>query len=121
MSEFSKANFLRIYFINLVLGVPLIVLFAWPYYYAAKLVGMLEAFRYLGAFIFALPFMMTILHGHVTMALGSVHREYYYQWLMRHPFTYGIFFSRLEISTRFRLILLIVSLLFLPVGYLLSF
>lgn len=121
MSEFSKSNFLRIYFINLMLAIPLIVLFAWPYYYAAKLVGMMEFLRYLGAFIFSLPFMMTILHGHVTMALGSGHRDMYYQWLMEHPFSYGLFFSRLEVSTRFRLILMIVSLIFLPVGYLLSF
>lgn len=121
MSEFSTKNFKRIYFINLILGGPLLVLFAWPYYYAAKLVGMLETFRYIGAFIFALPFMMTILHGHVTMALGSAHRNRYYQWLLDHPYTYGLLFSRWEVSTRFRLILLIVSLLFLPVGYLLSF
>ena len=120
MSEFSKSNFQRIYFINLLLGVPLIVLFAWPYYYAAKLIGLMEVFRYLGAFMFSLPFMMTILHGHVTMALGSAHRNHYYQWLMDHPVSYGILFSRLEVSTRFRLILLIISLLFLPVGYLLG-
>ena len=92
MSEFSKSNFQRIYFINLLLGIPLIVLFAWPYYYAAKLIGLMEALRYLGAFLFSLPFMMTILHGHVTMALGSVHRDHYYQWLTGNHYTYGLLF-----------------------------
>ena len=121
MSEFSKSNFQRIYFINLLLGIPLIVLFAWPYYYAAKLIGLMEALRYLGAFLFSLPFMMTILHGHVTMALGSVHRDHYYQWLTGNHYTYGLLFWEFMTSTRFRLILLVVSLLFLPVGYLLSF
>ena len=120
MSELSDSNFKRISFINWILSVPLMVLFAWPYYYAAKLVGMQESFRYLGAFLFALPFMMTILHGHVTMALGSSHRENYYKWLIDHPYSFGLFFSRFEVSTRFRLILLIISLIFLPVGYVLG-
>lgn len=99
----------------------MIVLFAWPYYYAAKLTGMQEAFRYIGAFLFSIPFMITIIHGHVTMALGSLHRNHYYQWLHEHPFTYGLFYNELLISTRFRLIVLIISLFFLPIGYLLSF
>ena len=121
MSELSHSNFVRICLINWILSVPMIVLFAWPYYYASKLVGMIEAFRYLGAFMFALPFMITILHGHVTMALGSAHRDHYYNWLIKHPYTYGLFFNKMLPKTRFRLILLIVSLIFLPVGYLLSF
>lgn len=120
MSELSPSNFKRISLINWVLSVPLIVLFAWPYYYAAKLIGIGEAFRYLGAFIFSLPFTLTIIHGHVTMALGAFHRLSYYHWLTDHPFSFGLFYSDLLISTRFRLILLIVSLIFLPVGYLIS-
>ena len=71
--------------------------------------------------MFALPFTITIIHGHVTMALGSVHRSHYYDWLVIHSYTYGLFFSRMVVKTRFRLILLILSLIFLPVGYLLSF
>jgi hypothetical protein len=121
MSELSDSNFKRISLINWVLSIPLIVLFSWPYYYAAKLIGMQEGFRFMTSFIFSLPFTMTILHGHVTMALGSAHRELYYQWLIDHPYTYGLFFSRIEVSTRFRLILLIVSLIILPLSYLLSF
>ena len=121
MSELSESNYKRISMINWVLSIPLIVLFAWPYYYASKLLGMEETFRYIGAFLFAMPFMMTIVHGHVTMALGSAHRHLFYDWLVEHPFTWGIFFIKLETSTRFRLILLLVSLIFLPVGYLLSF
>ena len=121
MSEFSHSNFVRISLINWVLSVPLIVLFAWPYYYAAKLVSMTEILRYLGALMFALPFMITIIHGHVTMALGSPHRDHYYEWLNERPYTFGLFFNKLLVKTRFRLILLIISLIFLPVGYLLSF
>ena len=121
MSELSDSNFKRISLINWILTIPMIVLFSWPYYYAAKLVGMEESFRYIGAFMFSLPFMFTIMHGHVTMALGSVHREHYYRWLEEHTFSYGILFTPTFVKTRFRPIFLIVSLIFLPVGYLLSF
>ncbi|MFN1835852.1 hypothetical protein AB2B38_011375 [Balneola sp. MJW-20] len=120
MSEFSKENFLRINLINWALTVPMIVLFSWPYYYAAGMLGMQESLRFVGSFIFAIPFMITILHGHVTMALGLAHRDHYYQWLVDHPYSYGLFFSRLEISTRFRLILLITSLLLLPFDYIIN-
>ena len=120
MSELSHSNYIRISLINWILSVPMIVLFAWPYYYAAKLIGLSEAVRYIGAFVFSIPFMITIIHGHVTMALGSIHRIHYYDWLNDNPYTYGIFYNEMIISTRFRLILLIVSLIFLPVGYLLS-
>lgn len=121
MSELNESNYKRISFINWILAVPLIVLFAWPYYYAAKLLGMELIFRYIGAFVFAMPFMLTILHGHVTMALGSVHRHHYYDWLEEKTLTFGLFFHPMLVRTRFRLILLVVSLLLLPVGYLLSF
>lgn len=121
MSEFSNSNFIRISLINWTLSVPMIVLFAWPYYYTAKLIGLAEALRYIGAFVFAIPFMLTIIHGHVTMALGSIHRIHYYSWLKTNPYTFGIFYNEVFISTRFRLILLIISILFLPIGYLLSF
>lgn len=120
MSELSDSNYIRINIINWVLSIPVVILFSWPYYYAAKLLGMQETFRYLGALLFALPFMITIVHGHVTMALGSVHRDHYYHWLNEHPYTYGLFFSQTFVKTRFRLVLLMISLLFLPVGYLLG-
>ncbi|MEX0721141.1 MAG: hypothetical protein WD059_10765 [Balneolaceae bacterium] len=120
MSELNESNYIRISIINWMLTVPLIVLFAWPYYYASKLVGLDLLLRYMGAFVFSVPFMLTILHGHVTMALGSVHRHLYYEWMDKKPLTYGIFFHPIFVRTRFRLILMVLSLLFLPVGYLLS-
>jgi hypothetical protein len=98
----------------------MMVLFAWPYFFAANLFGLDVYICYAGAFIFAVPFMLTILHGHVTMALGSVHRHHYYDWMTNQkPLTYGLFFHPNFVKTRFRLILMIVSLLILPVGYLL--
>lgn len=121
MSELNEANYRRISIINWMLTVPMMVLFAWPYFYAANLMGLNTLYCYTGAFIFATPFMLTILHGHVTMALGSLHRHHYYDWMIQEkPLTYGLFFHPMFVKTRFRLIMLILSLLFLPVGYLLQ-
>ncbi|MTI88422.1 MAG: hypothetical protein FH748_10680 [Balneolaceae bacterium] len=120
MNELSESNYRRICVINWMLTIPMMVLFAWPYYYAGMLAGLNFSLRYLGAAIFATPFMLTILHGHVTMALGSVHRYLYYEWLEDRPLTFGLFFHHMFVSTRFRLILLVISLLVLLAGYLVS-
>ncbi|MGN8226228.1 hypothetical protein [Gracilimonas sp. BCB1] len=122
MSELNESNYKRISIINWLLTVPMMVLFAWPYYFGAGLIGMDILFRYIGAFFFAVPFMLTILHGHVTMALGSVHRHHYYDWMTNEkPLTFGLFFHPMFVKTRFRLIILMISLLLLPVGYVLTF
>ena len=121
MSELNESNYKRIALINWALTVPMMVLFAWPYFFGAGLLGIDQVLKYIGAFIFAMPFMLTILHGHVTMALGSVHRHHYYDWMTEEkPLTFGIFFHPMFVKTRFRLILLIVSLILLPVGYLIE-
>jgi hypothetical protein len=121
MSELNESNYKRIAVINWILTVPMMVLFAWPYFFGAGLLGMDLTLKYIGAFIFASPFMLTILHGHVTMALGSVHRHHYYDWMTEEkPLTFGLFFHPIFVKTRFRLILLIISLILLPVGYLIG-
>lgn len=121
MTELSDSNFKRISLINWTLSVPMLVFFAWPYFYVSQLLHVQETIQMVGSLLFAMPFMMTILHGHVTMALGSAHREHYYHWLYEHPYTFGLFFSRIEVSTRFRLVMLLISLMLLAAGFLLSF
>jgi hypothetical protein len=121
MSELNEANYKRIAIINWALTVPMMVLFAWPYFFGAGLLGIDIILKYIGAFIFALPFMLTILHGHVTMALGSVHRHHYYNWMTEEKsLTFGLFFHPMFVKTRFRLILLVISLFLLPIGYLIG-
>ena len=115
-SELSEKNYRRITLINWVTILPLLILFAWPYYFACQLLGAGLYTSLLGSTLFALPFTATILHGHVTMALGSLHRHHYYRWLSSRPFTYGLLFHELFISTRFRLIILLLSLVLLAVG-----
>lgn len=118
MSELNEKNYIRICLINWLLTVPLMILFAWPYYFACSILNT-EAFLSIpSSLIFATPFMLTILHGHVTMALGSVHRHHYYSWLESKPLSFGLFFHEVFVSTRFRLILLILSLIILPLSML---
>jgi hypothetical protein len=100
--------------------VPLMLIFAWPYFYFCKLYGVDSIIALVGSFMFAIPFMITILHGHVTMALGTAHRKYYYTWIQQHLLSFGLLFHPVLISTRFRLILFIISILLIPVGLLLT-
>jgi|SRR6056297_567239 len=116
-SELSEKNYRRIAFINWALSVPLLLIFAWPYYFLCDSLGISQIIAYPGSIIFALPFMLTILHGHVTTAMGALHRHHYYNWLKGHPLTYGILFHPIIISTRFRLSLFFFSLILLTAGF----
>lgn len=117
-NELSEKNYRRISFINWLLSVPLLLIFAWPYYFLSGLFYIHKIIAFPGSIIFALPFMLTILHGHVTMALGAVHRYHYYNWLQEYPFTFGVLFHPVIISTRFRLFLFFISLIILVIGFL---
>ena len=120
MSELSEKNYKRINTINWTLTVPMMVLFAWPYYQASQMIGIDDLFTYPGAFIFAMAFMITILHGHVTMALGAAHRDHYYRWLEENPLTFGLLFHHMMVSTRFRITLVIAGIIIMLIGYLAS-
>ncbi|MFO7846336.1 MAG: hypothetical protein R6V27_07235 [Balneolaceae bacterium] len=116
-TELSENNYLRICFINWALSVPILLIFAWPYFFLCEFYQIPKIITFPGAIIFALPFMLTILHGHVTMAVGAAHRDHYYSWLQSHPFTYGLLFHPIIIKTRFRLILFFISLFILSAGF----
>lgn len=117
--ELKPDNFKRISIINWMLSLPFLTLFSWPYLYLADFAGIEKLIAYLGCIFFSVPFMITILHGHVTMALGEAHRHHYYKWLSRHPLTYGLLFHPVIMRTRFRLILLAVSVILFISGLLL--
>ncbi len=117
-SELSESNYRRISLINWALSVPTLLIFAWPFFFICEIYGINKMVSFPGSIFFGLPFMLTILHGHVTMALGSAHRKHYYNWLTEVPFTYGLLFHPVIISTRFRLALFITSLLILILGFL---
>lgn len=118
-SELSRKNFKRINFINWLLSLPFFVLFSWPYWYLASFAGVASIITYIGCIFFSIPFMITILHGYVTMTLGEAHRHHYYDWLDERPLTYGLLYHPMIMRTRFRLILLVGSLLLFIAGLLL--
>lgn len=117
MPELTISTYKRIYFTNCFLTIPLIVLFAWPYFYLTMLSGLGVVFQYIGAFVFSIPFMLTIMHGLVTISLGTVHRHHYYNWMLDNPLTWGLLFHPMFVKTRFRIIMLIISFLMLPAGF----
>jgi hypothetical protein len=119
-SELNTSNYKRIFYINCLLSVPLIVLFAWPYVVFGYTAQIMPVLYYVGALIFSFPFTLTILHGHVTLALGSAHRHHYYIWLEEHPLTYGLLFRALFTSTRFRLVMVALSIIIFVIGWLIS-
>lgn len=112
-SELNPRNYKRIFYVSVLLSLPALLIFAWPYYVFSSLLGLPVLATYPGALLFSFPFMLTILHGHVTLALGSAHRHHYYHWLSEHPLTYGLLFHPVFTSTRFRLVMLALSLLLL--------
>lgn len=118
--ELNPRNFRRICIINWLLSLPFFMLFSWPYLYLADFAGIEKLVAYPGCIFFSVPFMITILHGHVTMSLGEAHRYHYYSWLNNHPLTYGLLFHPVIMRTRFRLILLALSLLLFISGFLLQ-
>lgn len=115
-SELSEKNYLRICFINWGLSVPLLIIFAWPYFFICELFNIPHVIAFPGSILFALPFMLTLLHGHVTLAVGAAHRSHYYQWLQEYPFTYGLLFHPIIIKTRFRLVLFFLSVIMMAMG-----
>lgn len=117
--EFTQRNFRRISLLNWALSFPLLLFFAWPYLQLAQIFGADWYNSLPGALLFSFPLLSTILHGHVTISLGALHRDEYYQWLLKHRKSYGLGFSYLFVRTRFRLSLLITSILLLAVLFLL--
>lgn len=119
-SELNTKNYKRIFWINCLLTLPLLIFFAWPYVVFGYLAELRPVIYYAGAVIFAVPFTLTLLHGHVTLALGSAHRHHYYRWLGNHPLTYGLLFNDIFTSTRFRLVILALSLILFVIGWLIK-
>tara|TARA_R100001143_G_scaffold63588_2_gene72762 strand:- start:4412 stop:4783 length:372 start_codon:yes stop_codon:yes gene_type:complete len=119
-SELTESNYKRIAIINWALSVPLLLIFAWPYFFLSELLFINKMLSFPGSILFGLPFMLTILHGHVTMALGAAHRHHYYSWLSDYPLSYGLLFHFVIISTRFRLILFFLSMIIILIGYYIS-
>ena len=116
--ELQPKNYVRINVINWLLTPLLLFFFGWPFFEISNYFSIPHGFGLLGSVLFAFGFTVTILHGHVTVSLGSAHRHHYYEWLEKHALTYGLFFHKGMISTRFRLLTLIIAVVSLFIGWL---
>jgi len=118
--ELTASNYRRISIINWSLSLPLLFLFSWPYYYLCDILTLNFYVSLLGSFLFAVPFAATIVHGHITLALGLAHRMHYYNWVAKRPYRYGYIFHPDFAKTRYRLLLFFISLTLLLITLILS-
>lgn len=111
----STDHFTRISIINALLFAPVTMVFAVPYFKIGSL--WISSFTTLltGSLLFALPFTLTLIHGHVTTSLGKTHRHLYYEWIertLRLPQS-PVAPLRMMMTTRFRIGMMIISLVWL--------
>lgn len=118
MSELNDDNFSRIYKINWLICGPLLVMFAWPYYLLSIYFSP-ALYSLAGSFFFSLTFTLTVIHGHIAIALGTFHIDTYYDWHKRTMRLPWINFHPLVFTTRFRLLCLAISIVMLIGGVLL--
>lgn len=102
MSELSNRNFRRVGIINLMMSIPLFGLFGWISFSLCYAFQNDWKIALVAATLCAFPMMLTMLHGHVTMAIGVSHRDKYYHWLNQKSNRWGWFFHPIFISTKFR-------------------
>jgi|AntAceMinimDraft_1070359.scaffolds.fasta_scaffold14523_2 hypothetical protein len=102
MSELSTKNFHRVGIINLLMSIPLFGLFSWIGFSLCYALQNNWPISLIAATLCAFPMMLTMLHGHVTMAIGVTHRDKYYHWLNQKTNPWGWFFHPIFISTKFR-------------------
>jgi hypothetical protein len=114
--ELTESNYQRIYRINWGLSGPLLLLFAWPYALAAEILGNPPILVYMGALFFSVPFTLTVIHGHISMALGSLHRDMFYAWQTKKGIIFRYFFHPMLFRTRFRLAMILASFIGLLAG-----
>jgi TRAP-type mannitol/chloroaromatic compound transport system permease small subunit len=116
--ELNKANYKRIYKINWLICGPLLLLFAWPYLLLAEMIQVPDLLGLTGSIFFSIPFTLTVLHGHISVAVGSLHRTRYYNWQTNLPGIFKYPFHPVLFRTRIRLAIIGVSLTILFIGFL---
>lgn len=81
--EITPRNFRRVAAINWLLTGPSLVFFAWPYLRLADAMGSSDFASLLGAGFFSISFTLTVVHGHIAMAVGDLHRVEFHRWTRR--------------------------------------
>jgi hypothetical protein len=111
--ELDIKNFKRIFRINWLIAGPVLVLFAWPYLLICQHFGADRLINLVGAFFFSLPFTLTIVSGHISVAVGPLHFTRYFDWQQNLNGFFKYAFHPMLFRTEFRLVSLVLSLLIL--------
>ncbi len=105
--EIRDVNFQRISRINWLLTGPLLLFFSWPYLRLAELIGTSAVFALIGCGLFSIAFTLTIVHGHISISVGELHRVEFYRWTRRRHYPWKWFYhpTLFQYSTRLTLLL----------------
>ncbi len=120
VSEINEKNFKRIYRINWILCGPLLLIFSWPYLIIGEMAELPLLFLLTGSLFFAVPFTLTVLHGHISVALGTLQRGLYYEWQKKKVGFFKYPFHPVLFMTRMRIVMIGFSLIFFSIGYLIK-
>lgn len=109
--EINPLNFRRVAAINWLLTGPALVFFAWPYLRLCEALGTSELAGYIGAGFFSISFTLTVVHGHISMAVGDLHRHEFHQWTRRRTHPWKLAYHPALFRYRTRLGLLALSVI----------
>jgi hypothetical protein len=108
--EITHQNFRRVAAINWLLTGPALVFFAWPYVRLSEAVGASDFATLLGAGLFSISFTLTIVHGHISLAVGDLHRVEFHRWTRKRSYPWRLAYHPALFRYRTRLALLVLSI-----------
>lgn len=116
--ELNIDNFKRINRINWIICGPILFMFSWPYIELGHFFSMNPGLTLIGSFFFSVPFTLTILHGHISIAVGPLHSARYYEWQQNKTGIFKLMFHPVLFGTRVRVMLIVLSAVLFTAGHL---
>lgn len=107
--EINPRNFQRVSRINWWLTGPCLIVFGWPYLRLSEILGTSELIAWIGTGLFSISFTLTVVHGHISLAIGDLHRIEFHQWTRRKPHPWALVYHPVLFRYHTRLALLALS------------
>jgi len=109
--EINPVNFRRVSAINWLLTGPSLVFFGWPYLRLSDSLGTSDVAALVGTGLFSISFTLTVVHGHISLAVGDLHRIEFHQWTRKRRHPWKLAYHPVLFRYRTRLALLALSML----------
>lgn len=109
--EINPRNFRRVSVINWLLTGPSLLFFGWPYLRLSEVLGANDVAAWVGAGLFSISFTLTVVHGHISLAVGDLHRIEFHQWTRKRRHPWRLAYHPVLFQYRTRLALLALSVL----------